>query len=156
MSFSLLTMALAHVESGLVLEKWRRGRRVRRIVREMAEARRSGRGLYIHEWQLLEQSGESPADELLNWCRATLGTCRRPFGIDHFDVSIAVAVGGVAVQSLQYDKRRPQELYGDSSLIADIYSTIAASIADAGSGAVHIAAALFSWGDAAHAALPAD
>ncbi|HEY4668975.1 MAG TPA: hypothetical protein VIH05_04290, partial [Tepidiformaceae bacterium] len=59
-------------------------------------------------------------------------------------------------QSLQYDRRRPQELYGDSSLITDMASVIAASLADAGSGAVHIAAALFSWGDAAHAALPAD
>jgi len=139
-----------------VLEKWRRGRRVRRIVREMAEARRAGRGVYIREWKIEDDSRESFADEVLNWCRVTLGTCRRPFGIDHFDVSIAVAVGGVAIQSLQYDRRRPQELYGDSSLITDMASVIAASLADAGSGAVHIAAALFSWGDAAHAALPAD
>lgn len=140
-----------------MLEKWRRGRRARRIVREMAEARRSGRGIYIQEWTVGHESGEEPfADDILNWCRTTLGTCRRPFGIDHFDVSIAVSVGGVAVQSLKFDKVRPQELYGDSSLIYDIYSALAGSITDAGSGVVHIAAALFSWGDAAYAALPAD
>jgi len=150
-------MALAHVESGLVLEKWRRGRRVRRIAREMAEARRSGRGIYLQEWKLGQgHTGESFADDIVTWCQTTLGACRRPFGIDHFDVSIAVSVGGVSVQSLQYARLRPQELYGDSSVINEIYAAIAGSIADAGSGVVHIAAALFSWGDAAHAALPAD
>jgi hypothetical protein len=130
---------------------------VRRIVREMAEARREGRGIYLQEWKIGEEEGqETFADEILNWCRTTMGTCRRPFGIDHFDVSIAFSSGGVGVQSLQYAKLRPSELYGDSSLINEIYSAIAGSITDAGSGVVHIAAAMFSWGDAAHAAMPAD
>jgi hypothetical protein len=143
--------------SRVLLEKWRRGRRVRRIVREMAEARREGRGIYLQEWRIGEEQGqETFADEILNWCRTTMGTCRRPFGIDHFDVSIAFSSGGVGVQSLQYAKLRPSELYGDSSLINEIYSAIAGSITDAGSGVVHIAAAMFSWGDAAHAAMPAD
>jgi hypothetical protein len=143
--------------SRVLLEKWRRGRRVRRIVREMAEARREGRGIYLQEWKIGEEEGqETFADEILNWCRTTMGTCRRPFGIDHFDVSIAFSSGGVGVQSLQYAKLRPSELYGDSSLINEIYSAIAGSITDAGSGVVHIAAAMFSWGDAAHAAMPAD
>ena len=90
---------------------------------------------------------------VLDWCRETLGNARRPWGIDHFDVAIAVPGHAGNASSLMLEGIQAAELYSD-----ELSERLDAFLrghhhADAHSTAL-IAAALFSWGDAAHRALP--
>lgn len=117
----------------------------------MLEARRRGLGLYLGEWTL--GAGEDCAEPLVQWARRVLGDCRRPYGIDHFDLALAyTAAGGAQPESLELRDLHPIDLYDGGRALEQI--TVFVSRAARGRLGVRVAAALYSWGDAAHHCLP--
>jgi hypothetical protein len=134
------------------------------LVRRLAHARRTGAGLYLREWFIAADAatmnlGEAMVEQVIEWCRATIAECRRPWGIDHFELALAYAtVDGQICESARFKRLRPMDLYREEGLARRLASFIPATGAGTHPSAlpaIHLAAALFSWGDAAHAALPA-
>jgi hypothetical protein len=123
----------------------------------MVRARRAGHGLYVNEWHLDAAAGvsvEELAAQIVDWCRQTIAGCRRPYGIDHFDLALARSRGEQGPpRSAEFRDLHPLDLYGESR----VNQRVAAFLNAGGfaGGPVRVAAALYSWGDAAYAALPA-
>lgn len=143
-----------------VLDRWRHKRRLRRAARQMLTARREGLGLFLEEWQISAETlatGEDggAAEAILDWCRQTIAHCRRPWGIDHFDLTLARSAGSAPVQTVRFRELRPIDLYAGSTLLGQLTAFLSGGdpASEAGAGAVKLAGALFSWGDAADAAL---
>jgi hypothetical protein len=138
------------------------------VSRRLAAARRAGRGIYVGEWTFenlfndeLEAACEAGCEAIVAWCRETLGRCRRPWGIDYFDLALSAAPKGAPTsRSVRFRELRPGRLY-DGELAERLACYLAETLQPAGTDAnesprrVTIAAGLFSWGDAAFAALPA-
>jgi hypothetical protein len=80
-----------------------------------------------------------------------MSMARRPWGIDQFDLAIAISAEPGRPKSLKMQRLEAGDLYHDE-LLARLHGFLR-SHHPAGSS-VLIAAALFSWGDAAHRALP--
>jgi hypothetical protein len=134
---------------------WRR----RQTARQIAAARGRGVGLYTRAWELPppedEERALSPVEAVLAWCRETLGACRRPWGIDYFDLTIACSgPDSRSLRSARFMRVRPIDLYQDSDVAGQIAALLIGAAATGGEQ-LRIAASLFSWGDATHAALPA-
>ncbi len=125
------------------------GRR-RRLTQRLIAARRSGHGLFLHEWRL---SADAVPHSLTEWCRETLSGCRRPWGIGQFDLTIAVSEAeapGLA-RTLRLRRLEPSELWSPDGLESRLSGLLPApSLTEP--GLLHVAAALFSWGEAAHRA----
>jgi hypothetical protein len=96
----------------------------------------------------------SLADTIVHWCRETLASSRRPYGVDHFDLSIAFGAAG-SVRNLTFNRLRVQHLY-EEALPRELVDELGKVAQVAGATVVHVAAGLFSWGDAMHQALGAE
>ena len=122
----------------------------------MTAARRAGNGAYLCEWRYpageATHSDEAILESIVTWCRETLGAVRRPWGIDGFDLAVAIAGEDGTPRSLSLRRLRPADLYHTETL--NRLRGFLASHRGATPAAMSIAVALFSWGDAAHAALP--
>jgi hypothetical protein len=137
---------------------WRAWRTRRQLAQRLSAARRGGHALYVCDWQLAVPTAESDPDHtwvepILLWCRDVLAECRRPWGVDQFDLTLAWRSGGSngRPRRVQWRRLRPPDLY-DSGWLANHL----AAVYPAGQPAVvHVAAGLFSWGEALHRALPA-
>ena len=123
-----------------------------RIARSVSAARQRGHGLYLTEWQSVGVHGDAVAGEVTDWCRDTLARCRRPMGIDQFDLTLTID-DGARPQTRRLRLLRPGELYDGSVIPLALASAFAALAADHTS-TVRIAVSLLSWGDIAYAALP--
>lgn len=139
------------------LRQWHR----RRITRNIETARRSGLGVYLHEWRVslsdaTHEGIQSLEDGIVEWCRHTAAHCRRPWGIDHFDLALAYVVGDQGpVQTARFRSLRPDAFYDFEGFIDQLGAFLRSSEMQAlPPDAIHVAAALYSWGDLAHAALP--
>jgi hypothetical protein len=121
----------------------------------MADARRKGRHLYVRDWSIpLEIPVAVAVEDLIGWCRETLAESRRPFGIDYFDLALALSEpGDKRAESLQLEKLRILELY-DESLPSKLLNLISKRRERPAGDEIRVSAAIFSWGDAAHEALP--
>jgi len=132
----------------------------RQTAKQLARARRSGIGLYVRQWDLALEAAEvekamTPVETVLTWCRETLGRCRRPWGIDYFDLAIdCTGPDGQPLRTARFSRIRPIELYQDEAITGQIAAALIGAAAVTGAP-VRIAASLFSWGDAAFAAMPA-
>jgi hypothetical protein len=148
-----------------MFKEWRAKRLVRSVARKIISARRTGEGTYYTEWNHdgTEAAGvDAVIESIVSWCRQTVGGCRRPWGIDHFDLTLAFAVAGNAsdrrVRSTRFHELRPIDLYAPDGLAQQIGTFLSRVLHEDGPlprKVMHTGAALFSWGDAAHAALPA-
>jgi hypothetical protein len=121
----------------------------RDVARRMWSGRGRGDGLYVHRWR--ESHGETLLESVLDWCRRTAGETRRPFGIDHFDLALALRSPETgAVRSSRFARLRPADLYGEP------HEGLRSFVAEhtAAPEGVLVSVALYSWGDAAHGALP--
>jgi hypothetical protein len=127
----------------------------REAARKIADARRKGHGLKVNVWKVESMAAAEMAglvDSIVGWARHTLAGCRRPYGIDQFDLTLALAPGaGGRMRRLAFDRLRPMDLYQES-----FPERLASSLAREAGGmqALSVSAALFSWGEAAHRALP--
>jgi hypothetical protein len=115
----------------------------------MAQARRTGRGVQIGSWKLPNSRAAEATERIVTWCREAAAGCRRPFGIDHFDLAVACGNGAGSVESRRFLRLRPMDLYKDD-LVAELKG-LGSSV---NQGDLHFAVALFFWGEAAHRALP--
>jgi hypothetical protein len=136
-----------------LFEAWKHRRRREKLLRALRAARRSGAGVYVHEWHAHE-TGASPAEAIVAWCRETLAHCRRPWGIAHFDLALGLSGGdGLPARIARYSRLEPGALYAAGGLESLLQPLFAG--AEGGDGGVrHVVVALFSWGDAAAEALP--
>jgi hypothetical protein len=107
----------------------------------------------LGEWRLADHESESAGVQVLDWCREVIAGCRRPFGIDAFDLAVACRRSlAHNVQTLRFLRLRPTDLYSEG-LPAQLAALLSREHSDG--SPVFVAAAIFSWGDAAHEALPA-
>jgi len=126
--------------------------RLQRLAHRVRVARSRGLGVYMQEWrddQVDGHAGEPThisAHDVLGWCRETMAATRRPFGLARFDLAIAAASASVGRGSLSLPRLAPTDLYPGDALVAEVERFLH----DHGP-VTHVAAALFSWGDAAHA-----
>ena len=124
----------------------------------MTEARRKGLGLTTNHWSLPREEAEDAtelAEKTLGWCREVLSGCRRPYGLDYFDLAIALRCGDSGkIEKLSLNKLRPIELYQES-LPERLTALFAKAFARRDlHNTIHLSAGLFSWGEAVHQALP--
>jgi hypothetical protein len=145
-----------------ILQRFQQRRRLRQVAAQIGQARRTGEGLRLQEWEhssdvLCSAGADAVIDAVLEWCRQTLSGCRRPWGIDYFDLAVAFRLDGRSQpKSLSFRRLRPTDLYGIGTLrheLAELLCQIAARSPQGPSERFHIAAALFSWGNAADAVL---
>ncbi len=136
-------MAVAEVRRSF--RRWRVARRIR-------SARARGHGLYLTEflWSP-ESAGQVPTD-ITQWCQDTLARCRRPLGIDHFDLTITVNGAGKP-RSHRLSFLRPAQLYDDAAVPRSLAAALGSLVVASETGTVKVAAALLSWGDIAHATM---
>lgn len=119
----------------------------------MRKARRTGRGVRLEEWRVTPDESLSVVDGVLEWCRDIVADCRRPFGIDYFDLAIACRSEDAGdISSERFLRLRPLDLYAEG-FTAKLREWLSQS--QRPSSGLIIAAALFSWGEAAHQSLPA-
>lgn len=126
--------------------------RLQHLARRVRDARRRGLGVYMQEWRhdRIEDDAAEPshvsAHDVLTWCRETMAATRRPFGLARFDLAIAAASASMSRGNLSLPRLAPSDLYPGDALLAEVERFLH----DHGP-VTHVAAALFSWGDAAHA-----
>ena len=125
--------------------------RRQRLAQKLARARSRGTGLYVGEWRAEADDGTGAgppvsASGILVWCRETVARTRRPGGIASFDLALAAASESVRHGSLSFRRLSPTDLYPGDSFQAEVERFLSAH-----RPVTHLAAALFSWGDAAHA-----
>jgi hypothetical protein len=75
------------------------------------------------------------------WCRDTLAGCRRPHGVALFDLTVTWPGGKTDLAMLE-----PSMLYGEAELISRLRGLLPEGLSE-------VSATLFSWGDAAFAAM---
>lgn len=126
--------------------------RLERLARRVKDARNRGLGVYTQEWRHDQLDGGDlettriNAHDVLAWCRETMAATRRPLGLARFDLAIAAASAPVGRGNLSLPRLAPADLYPGDALLAEVDRFLR----DFGP-VTHVAAALFSWGDAAHA-----
>jgi hypothetical protein len=146
-----------------MLEAIRRRARTNRIGRAIEESIHSGVGLHHNQWSA-DSSTDRPvlsrvASELVEWCKSTIARTKRPHGIDHLAVAIACAhPGGEPVTSATFGVFRPIDFYREGG-VGDSLASFVTGLDPAAFEAdrpIRFAAALFSWGDVAHATVFAE
>jgi hypothetical protein len=121
----------------------------------MLQAKQQGRHSYAETWALNPQTDSHHfVESFQEWCKDTIALCRRPFGINHFDLVLTVNDSRRQLGSLSLEKVRPLLLYaGDfPDQVSKTLSDALHALAD--EPEVQVSATIFSWGDAADAALP--
>jgi hypothetical protein len=116
-------------------------------------AARRRRNFQVGDWHFAPSIDRGLLVEtVLAWCREVAGSCKRPFGIDNFDLAVALSGSPERpARSFSLKCLRPVSFYSDEvrNLLSELVHAEAA-----GTSPVYVSAALFSWGEAAHAALP--
>jgi len=131
---------------------------------DVRDALDGGVGIYHTTWLIQSDLAQPPGDrlagELVDWCRARLSRMRRPYGLDH--VTLTVALLGQDDRQLAnqaYPVFRPGDFYDEDSAEALVRATLLEwareRLFEAGR-ADRISAVLFSWGDLARELLPSD
>ena len=125
-------------------------RKVTRLIRD-------GVGVSERSWQfqdLAEGKRDDIAAELLAWVRSSMGTMRRPYGVDHVALALACRdAEGKMLCTNALGVRRPEHFYAEGA--EDRVQAFFADAVAAGSrGPGEIVAALLSLGDIAYAMEP--
>jgi hypothetical protein len=114
----------------------------------------------VSDWHCASTVSDLDAisEQTIVWCRQILGRCRRPYGIDHFELALARSIApDRAPRSATFRDLRPHELYVPNGLQLRIAAFLHGETAEAsipGPDMIGVAVAIFSWGDAADVALP--
>jgi hypothetical protein len=122
---------------------------IRDAAQQMVLARAQGRGVRTGAWQIPVSSAHEATGHILDWCRQIMSGVRRPFGIDQFDLAVACGDGRGTIESRRFLRMRAADLYGET-----LENALRGLALQSEQGHLLFAAALFSWGDAAHQALP--
>jgi hypothetical protein len=130
----------------------RRSFRRWRVARAIHKARARGHGLYSTEFLWSPECAERVPGDITQWCRDTLARCRRPLGIDHFDLTLTVRGPGKP-QTHRMAFLRPAQLYEDAAVPGSLGAVLGSLVVAGETGTVKVVAALLSWGDIAHATM---
>lgn len=118
----------------------------------MAEARRRGLHSYAARWVAIAEVDLSTLTQLiLSWSRETVAKCRRPYGIDQFDLEIVFDGDARDRKPIVFKGLRPLRLY-EQGFDAELRAMVETAGSVRGRS-IAISANLFSWGDAADKAL---
>jgi hypothetical protein len=123
-----------------------------RVARAITNARRKRDHTYTQDWSFsIDAEAQHIAETVIAWCRDILANCRRPYGVDYFDLAVAVSDGSRTRDSLSLPKQKPLSLYETAlhEALSHLFSPSQNGLAER-----RVSVALFSWGDATHAALP--
>jgi len=131
-----------------------------------ADARRavqSGVGLYQEQWQLpaKEEATDTSklADEIISWCRDTLGRMCRPYGLDYVTGAVALLdEANEEMSSTNLGVLRPEDFYGNGRAEAEIREALDEWLEKrvlADGCDCRLSAVLFSWVDLTRELLPA-
>jgi hypothetical protein len=131
---------------------------VKALLNQVARMRSEGHGLKYQDWHLELPDAhhvDGLVETIVSWCKVTLSNSRRPYGIDLFDLIVAYrAHEDSQTQTFRLERLRPMELYQEP-LPQTLLDRLTQSLARQPSR-LYVSAAFFSWGDAAHLALPGD
>jgi hypothetical protein len=139
----------------IFLTRNKQKRFAKKMASKLAKARRARQGLRLQDWRIDALSPEQlteTVETLIVWCRDTLAGCRRPYGIDGFELTLSVQrPGDKKAQSLTFNDLRPLDLYQEP-LQEKIRLGLLRLVGPERAG-LHLSAGFFSWGEAAFKAL---
>jgi hypothetical protein len=152
MLLKYLILGIAHVF------RTKRQHELAAVNRYIAAARLRGRSHFQKDWHtedFVPSALDGLVESMVEWCRATTGTCRRPYGINFFDLIITYRLGEDGKsRSFRLNRLEPMALYQDS-LPKHLLDKLLKAMTPEQPIKVHISAGFFSWGDAAFKALNA-
>lgn len=101
-------------------------------------------------WPAAARDDQELADEVLSWCRTTLGQMHRPYGVD--SVSLALVAhnqGKRPLASVQFSVLRPVDFYAMGSAESDARDVLQTWLGEGilSKRGTRLSALLFSWGD---------
>lgn len=149
----------------MIVPSLKRRARRRTLTRRIEENIRSGVGLYGKEWILDDLPVTNAhltalATEIAEWCVETMGSTRRPYGIDQMAMALAGAhPGREPLTTATLKVFRPLEFYqpgGQCEQITEFVAGLDLARVNAVQAPLRVAATLFSWGDIARSALWSD
>ena len=120
----------------------------------MDRARRQGKGLIVTDWRAAETASGPDREfieSIIDWCKDALAGCRRPYGVDQFDLVLSFRAND-RTSSLRFNKLRPLQLY-DEGFSEEVRKVLLRKFSQADALIVDVKAGVFSWGNALHAAL---
>jgi hypothetical protein len=121
---------------------------------KVREALETGIGLYHNHWEMI--APETPAlrpdkaaKAVLDWCRETMASMRRPYGIDHVTFAVSLLDGqNQEVDRAGFGVLRPNDFYGDGTAVSQLEDVFQAWQSKGSlSRAQRLTAVMFSWGD---------
>ncbi len=139
--------------------------RRRSIEQEIEACIRAGTGLRQEQWLWTEgpigsDDLASFSDAIVEWCVRTMGSLRRPYGIDQVALSVACAhPGRPPLASVTFGVFRPLDFYHDDGPRQQLESFVRGldpRKLNAPPDPIRFAAALFSWGEIAKATVFSD
>ena len=115
----------------------------------------AGVGLYNKSWDLVDRAAEEGAaqalaSEVLDWCRETAATMRKPYGLDYMTMAIAV-IGpeNGEVATANFGVLRPEDFYAGvaEKEVGEIVLRWESEGLLRSPQSQKLAVVLFSWGD---------
>jgi hypothetical protein len=126
------------------------------VNRYVSEARRRGRSHFQKDWHtdaFKPSALEGLVESMVEWCRGAMAGCRRPYGIDFFDLIVTYRLDEDGKpRSFRLNRLEPMSLYQEL-LPAQLLERFKHALTIEQPLKVHVSAAFFSWGDAAYKAL---
>lgn len=124
----------------------------RALHQAVGSALQSGVGFYKRSWPVAGHNDQELGDELLDWCRITLGEMHRPYGVDSVSLALLVhAKEKRPVATAQFSVLRPVDFYRDGAAEVDAREVLQTWYGEGilSRRGVRLSALLFSWGDLA-------
>jgi hypothetical protein len=88
------------------------------VNRYVAAARRRGRSHFHKHWHSADfhvSALDGLVEAMVDWCRTTMGACRRPYGIDFFDLTVSYRFEqDERPRSFRLNRLEPMALYQES------------------------------------------
>ena len=136
-----------------------------RLEDEIEACIRAGTGLRQEQWLWTKEEIEhhdllALSGSMVDWCSETMGSFRRPYGIDHVALSVACArPGQPIIASATFGVFRPVHFYqeeGPRQQLEAFLHNLDVELLNRQAPPLRFAAALFSWGEVAKATVFAD
>lgn len=128
------------------------------VNRYITNARLRGRSHFQKDWHTEEfkpSALDGLVESMVEWCRAAMANCRRPYGIDFFDLIVTYRLDENAKpRTFRLNRLEPMSLYQDV-LPTQLLARLKHALTTEEPLKVHVSAGFFSWGDAAYKALNA-
>jgi hypothetical protein len=121
----------------------------RALHQAVGNALRSGTGVYSTSWPAAGIDDRRLAEALLSWCRSTLGTMHRPYGIDGVSLALLARDRKRPLASVRFSLLRPADFDASGRAETDARDVLQTWWGEGifSKRGVLLSALLFSWGD---------